>query len=303
MNESFELGPSRVRELQAFAAAARLLNFSLAAREVGCTASVLSRRIASLEAAVGARLFLRTTRRVALTARGEALRVYCDRLDAVLGELARELRPQQGELQGRLRVLLPRNYGTRRIAALLARFMVAYPSVRIEAIYDDAYADLVAARADLAVRAGRLVDSQLVARRVGTMRRYLCATPGYLGHAPPLHDPADLRQHRCLAFSGLRTGTLWQFTRQRRRRSVRIEPVLQSNDSRAIRDAILAGVGIGIQGDYLGDPLIASGELVEVLPEWQLSQSPIHLVWLPGVDRVPAVRRLIDFLAGHLDGG
>lgn len=302
MNESFELTPTRVRELRAFAASARLLNFSQAAREVGCTPSVLSRRIASLEAAVGARLFLRTTRRVALTARGEQLLVHCDRLDAVLGELAEELQPQQGGLQGRLRIHLPRNYGIQRIAALLARFMVAHPAVRIDATYDDAYADLVTSRVDLAVRAGRLVDSQLVARRVGTMRRYLCATPAYLEHAPPLRDPADLKDHRCLAFSGLRTGTLWQFTRQRQRRSVRIDPVMQTNDSKAIRDAVLAGVGIGVQGDYMGDPLITSGELVEVLPDWQLSQSPIHLVWLPGADRVPAVRTLIDFLARELGG-
>lgn len=302
MNESFELTPTRVRELRAFAASARLLNFSQAAREAGCTPSVLSRRIASLEAAVGARLFLRTTRRVALTARGEQLLVHCERLDAVLGELAEELHPQQGELHGRLRVHLPRNYGIHRIAALLARFMVAHPSVRIDATYDDTYADLVASRVDLAVRAGRLVDSQLVARRVGTMRRYLCATPAYLERAPPLRDPADLKDHHCLAFSGLRTGTLWQFTRQRQRRSVRIDPVMQSNDSKAIRDAVLAGVGIGVQGDYMGDPLIASGELVEVLPDWQLSQSPIHLVWLPGADRVPAVRTLIDFLARELGG-
>ncbi|MEW5834177.1 MAG: LysR family transcriptional regulator [Pseudomonadota bacterium] len=302
MNESFELTPTRVRELRAFAASARLLNFSQAAREVGCTPSVLSRRIASLEAAVGARLFLRTTRRVALTARGEQLLVHCDRLDAVLGELAEELQPQQGGLQGRLRIHLPRNYGIQRIAALLARFMVAHPAVRIDATYDDAYADLVASRVDLAVRAGRLVDSQLVARRVGTMRRYLCATPAYLEHAPPLRDPADLKGHRCLAFSGLRTGTLWQFTRQRQRRSVRIDPVMQTNDSKAIRDAVLAGVGVGVQGDYMGDPLITSGELVEVLPDWQLSQSPIHLVWLPGADRVPAVRTLIDFLARELGG-
>ncbi|MDG2537013.1 LysR family transcriptional regulator [Dyella jiangningensis] len=303
MNKSFELTPTRVRELRAFAASAQLLNFSLAAKQVGCTPSVLSRRIAALEAAVGARLFLRTTRRVVLTARGEQLLAHCQRLDAVLGELAVELRPQQGELQGRLCVHLPRNYGIHCVAPLLGRFMAEHPSVRIDATYDDAYVDLVAAKVDLAVRAGRLESSQLVARRIGTMRRYLCATPGYLEQAPPLNDPVDLKAHRCLAFSGLRTGTLWQFTQQRRRRSVRIEPVLQCNDSKAIRDAVLAGVGIGIQGDYLGDPLVASGELVEILPDWQLSHSPIHLVWLPGADRAPAVRRLIDFLVTHLASG
>lgn len=302
MNQSFELTPNRLRELRGFAAAARLLNFTRAAHEAGCTPSVLSRRIASLEEAVGGRLFLRTTRRMTLTLRGEQLQAHCERLEAVMLGLAADLRPRGGEPAGRLCVHLPGTYGRLRIAPLLARFMVAHPQVRIEAVYDDAYVDLVTARIDLAVRVGRLADVQLVARRVGSMRRYLCASPSYLETAPPLGDPAELRHHRCVAFTGLRTGTLWQFSRQRRRRSVRVDPVLSCNDSMATHHALLAGVGIGIQGDYMADPLVAQGQLVEVMPEWQLSSSPIHLVWLPGADRAPALRRLIDFLVGTLPG-
>jgi DNA-binding transcriptional LysR family regulator len=300
MNQSFELTPNRLRELRAFAAAARWLNFTRAARDAGCTPSVLSRRIASLEAAIGDRLFLRTTRRVTLTRRGEQLLVQCERLEAVMLDLATDLRPGGGEPAGRLCVHLPGSYGRLRIAPLLARFAAAHPQVRIEATYDDAYVDLVAGRIDLAVRVGKLADAQLVAKRVGTMRRYLCAAPSYLASAPAPHDPVELKAHRCVAFSGLRTGTLWQFSRQRRRRSVRIEPVLACNDSMAVRDALLAGVGIGIQGDYLADPLVSAGRLVEVMPDWQLSSSPVHLVWLPGADRAPALRRLIDFLAAQL---
>jgi DNA-binding transcriptional LysR family regulator len=296
MNKSFELTPTRVRELRAFAISARLLNFSQAAREAGCTPSVLSRRIAALEDAVGAKLFMRTTRRVMLTARGEQLLVHCERLEQVMTDLAVGLRPPDGEPQGRLCLQLPRTYGRECIAPLVARFMARHPQIRIDATYDDTYVDLVAAKVDLAVRVGKLADANVVARRVGTMRRYLCASPQYLKTAPPLLDPADLKAHRCIAFSGLRTGTLWQFHQQRRRRSVRIEPVMWSNDVQAVRDALLAGVGIGIQGDYMGDKLVAQQQLVEVLPSWQLGDSPIHLVWLPGADRVPAVRLLIDFL-------
>lgn len=302
MNQSFELTPARVRELRAFATAAHRLNFSLAAKDVGCTPSVLSRRIAALEDAVGARLFLRTTRRVTLTARGEQLLAHCERLEAVMSSLAADLRPRDGEPAGRLCVHLPRSYGRDRIAPLLAQFMRQYPEIRLDTSYDDAYVDMVAAKVDLAVRAGRLADAQLVARRVGTMRRYLCASPSYLAQAPALNDPADLKAHRCLAFSGLRTGTLWQFSQQRRRRSVRIDPVMTSNDSLAVRDALLAGVGIGIQGDYMSDAMVAQGRLVEVLPAWQLASSPIHLVWLPGADRAPVLRLLIDYLAAALAG-
>jgi len=305
MNKLFELTPTRLRELRGFAAAARLLNFSQAARVAGCTPSVLSRRIAALEKATGAALFLRTTRRMTLTRRGEQLLAYCERLEAVMAELAITLRPRTGDLTGRLCLHLQATYGRVRIAPLLGEFMRSHPQVRIEATYDDAYVDLVEAKVDLALRVGKLADARCVARQVGNMERYLCAAPDYLASAPPLKDPADLKQHRCVAFSGLRTGTLWQFARQRQRRSVRVDPVLTCNDSQAVRDAILAGVGvgIGIQGDYMGDALVAEGRLAKVLPDWPLSRSPIHLLWLPGADRAPAVRSMIDFLAAALADG
>ncbi|GLQ92335.1 LysR family transcriptional regulator [Dyella acidisoli] len=300
MNKSFELTPTRLRELRGFAAAARLLNFSQAARVAGCTPSVLSRRIAALEKTTGNPLFLRTTRRMTLTARGEQLLAYCERLEAVMAELAVNLRPRTGELGGRLCVHLPASYGRMCMAPLLAQFMRSHPQLHIETTYDDRYVDLVEAKVDLAVRVGKLADTRCVARRVGTMRRYLCAAPDYLASAPPLNDPSELKRHRCIVFSGLRTGTLWQFARQRKRRSVRVDPVLTCNDSQAVRDAILAGVGIGIQGDYMADALVAEGRLVEVLTDWPPSNSPIHLLWLPGADRAPAVRSLIDFLVKTL---
>jgi len=297
MNQSFDLTPARLRELRAFAAAARRLNFSRAALDAGCTPSVLSRRIATLEDAVGARLFLRTTRRMALTARGEQLLARWQRMETLMTELAHDLHPPGGELSGRLCVHLPAGYGRHRMAPLLAAFMHEHPGVRIEAMYDDAYVDMVADKVDLAVRVGQLADAQLVARKVGRMRVFSCASPDYLASAPPLRDPTDLKAHRCITFSGYRRGTLWSFTRKRQRRAVRIDPVLSSNDVQAIRDAVLAGVGIGLQGDYMADPLAAEGRLVELFPDWQLPVFDVHLLWLPGADRDPALRRLIDFLA------
>ena len=303
MNQSFDLTPTRLRELRAFAAAARRLNFSRAAMEVGCTASVLSRRIAALEDAVGARLFLRTTRRMAVTARGEQLLEQWQRMEAVMAELAADLRPADGGLAGRLRVQLPASFGRYRVAPLLAEFMRKHPDVRIEAVYDDTWVDMVAGKVELAVRVGRLADVQLVAHRVGRMRVFPCASPDYLASVPPLRDPADLKAHRCITFSGYRRGTLWSFTRGRRRRAVRIDPVLSSNDAQAIRDAILAGVGIGLQGDYMADSMVAEGRLVELFPDWQLPVFDVHLLWLPGADRDPALRALIDFLARRLAKG
>jgi len=303
MNQSFALTPTRLRELRAFAAAARRLNFSRAALEVGCTASVLSRRIATLEDAVGARLFLRTTRRMALTARGEQLLAQWQRMETLMTELAAGLRPPNGELSGRLCVHLPASYGRYRVAPLLARFMRGHPGLRIDAVYDDAWVDMVAGKVDLAVRLGRLADVQLVAHRVNRVRVFPCASPDYLASAPALRDPGDLKAHRCITFSGYRRGTLWSFSRQRQRRAVRIDPVLVCNDAQAIRDAVLAGVGVGLQGDYMADSLVAEKRLVDLFPDWQLPVFDVNLLWLPGADRDPALRRLIDFLAESLTGG
>jgi DNA-binding transcriptional LysR family regulator len=300
MNQSFDVTPTRLRELRAFAAAARRLNFSRAALEVGCTPSVLSRRIAALEEAVDARLFLRTTRRMALTARGEQLLAQWQRMERVMTDMAATLQPPDGALGGHLCVHLPASFGRYRMAPLLAGFMRAHPGVRIEAVYEDAYVDMVAGKVDLAVRLGRLADVQLVARRVGTMRLFPCASPGYLASAPPLREPADLKAHRCISFNGYRRGTLWSFSRQRQRRAVRIDPVLVCNDPQAIRDALLAGVGIGLQGDYMADAMVAEGRLVDLFPDWRLPSFPIHLLWLPGADRTPALRALIDYLAAAL---
>jgi DNA-binding transcriptional LysR family regulator len=252
---------------------------------------------------MGCALFLRTTRRMTLTARGEQLLAYCERLESVMAELAADMRPRGGELAGRICLHVPASYGRACVAPLIAQFMRRHQQVRIDATYDDTYVDLIEAKVDLAVRVGKLADARWVARQVGSMRRFLCASPSYLASAPPLKDPADLKAHRCIAFTGLRTGNLWQFARQRQRRSVRIDPVLICNDSQAVRDAIVAGVGIGIQGDYMSEALVTQGRVVEVLTDWPVSVSPIHLLWLPGADRAPAVRSLIDFLAQSLATG
>jgi DNA-binding transcriptional LysR family regulator len=235
-----------------------------------------------------------------LTEHGVRLLAQYQRLEAALAEMALALYPQSRDAGGHLRLQVPASYGRYRLAPLLADFMRAHPGITLDVAYDDAFVDLVAGKVDLAVRVGRLDDARLVSRRVGTMHRYLCASPDYLASAPALLEPSDLRVHRCIAFNGLRTGTLWQFHRQRQRRSVRITPVMTCNDAQAARDAALAGVGITLQADYMSDALIAQGRLVPVLTDWPVSDSPVHLLWLPGADRQPALRLLIDALVAAM---
>lgn len=296
MNESSRLSAVHLRELMAFAAAARALSFARAAREVGCTPSVLSRRIAALERLAGGPLFLRSTRRMSLTPLGERLQAHCARLDGALADVNAELQGQHAEAAGRVRLHLPATYGRRRVAPLLPGLLARHPRLRLDATFDDAYVDLIASRTDVALRIGAPVDSGLVAAPLAPIRRFLCAAPGYLATAPRLEHPDDLRRHRCIAFHGLRTGELWVFTHGARRCSVRIDPVLRCNSADAIRDAAIAGTGIASLADFVVGDALADGRLAEVLPAWPPPQPSVQLLWVAGADRAPRVRATIDFL-------
>ncbi|QDH71211.1 LysR family transcriptional regulator [Marilutibacter alkalisoli] len=302
MNEFPILTPARLREMVGFAAVARHLSFARAAAEVGCTPSVLSRRIASLERTVGGPVFLRSTRQVSLTPLGETLLADYRVLEAALGDLNARLASQHAEPAGLVRLHVPTTYGRRRIAPLLAGFMARYPRIRLDVVFDDGFADLIALRVDVAVRIGRLADSRLVARGLGPVHRVLCASPAYLEQAPGLVRPEDLARHRCLAFTPLQSGALWTLERGRQRRSVRVQPVLATNNADALQAAVLDGAGIALLADFVIGENIASGRLVEVLPQWHLLQPTVQLVWVAGADRAPRVRALIDYLGEHLGG-
>lgn len=300
MKESGSLTPAHLRGLMAFSAAARTLNFSRAAQEAGCTASVLSRRIAALERHIGGPLFLRSTRRVALTPLGESLLARATGLESALEELNAELSRQHAEPAGRVRLHLPTTYGRRCVAPLLPELLARYPRLQLDVTFDDAYVDLIAARVDLALRIGTPPDSGLIARGLRPIRRFVCASPRYLATAPALARPSDLQRHRCIALQTMRSGDLWAFHRGQERERVRVEPVFRCNNADAMRHAVLAGTGVALLSDFVVGDAVADGRLVELLPDWSLPQPAVQLLWVAGADRAPRVRAVIDFLSAHL---
>ncbi|KAB8161358.1 LysR family transcriptional regulator [Lysobacter maris] len=300
MNEFPMLTPTRLRELVGFAAVARHLSFARAAAEVGCTPSVLSRRIASLERTVGGPVFLRSTRQVSLTALGEALLADYGAVESALGGLNAGLASQHAEPAGRVRLHLPATYGRRRVAPLLAGLLERHPRIQLDVVFDDGYADLVAERVDVAVRIGRLSDSRLVARGLPPIRRLLCASPRYLDRAPSLQRPEDLAGHRCLSFAPLQSGALWTLQRGRLKRPVRVQPVLATNNADALREAVIGGAGIALLADFVIGAELDAGDLVEVLPQWRVPQPTVQMVWVAGADRAPRVRAVIDYLGERL---
>ena len=280
-----------------FMRAAALANLSAAAREFGLSPAVASARIAGLERMLGARLLHRTTRRVSVTQEGEIFAAHArELLDAA--DAARASVGQAREHpHGRLRVTMPSSLGRQHISPLIPEFLRAYPGVSVDLRMTDQIVDLIDEGIDLAIRIGALKDSTLVAKKLASNRRVLCASPAYLAaHGTPRH-PADLAGHECVILADQRD---WSFVTPTGVIDVRVSGRLVTDNGEVIRDALAAGVGIGLKSTWSVAPLIASGELVTLLDDYPLAQTVA--IWAVYPSRAfvpPKTLAFIDFLAAQ----
>ncbi|WP_321798541.1 LysR family transcriptional regulator [Caballeronia sp. J97] len=280
-----------------FVRAAALANLSAAAREFGLSPAVASARIAGLERMLGARLLHRTTRRVSVTQEGEIFATHArellDAADAARASVGRAReRPH-----GRLRVTMPSSLGRQHISPLIPAFLRQYPGVSIDLRMTDQIVDLVDEGIDLAVRIGALKDSTLIAKKLASNRRVLCASPGYLAaHGTPRH-PADLVDHECAILADQRD---WSFVTPTGAIDVRVSGRLVTDNGEVIRDALAAGIGIGLKSTWSVAPLLASGELVTVLDDYPLAQTVA--IWAVYPSRAfvpPKTLAFIEFLSAQ----
>jgi len=280
-----------------FVRAAALANLSAAAREFGLSPAVASARIAGLERMLGARLLHRTTRRVSVTQEGEIFATHAhsllDAAEAARASVGRALE----QPHGRLRVTMPSSLGRQHISPLIPDFLRQYPAVTVDLRMTDQIVDVVDEGIDLAVRIGALKDSTLVARKLASNRRVLCASPAYLAqHGTPRH-PADLAQHECVILANQRD---WSFVTPTGVIDVRVSGRLVTDNGEVIRDALAAGIGIGLKSTWSVAPLLASGELVTVLDDYPLAQTVA--IWAVYPSRAfvpPKTLAFIEFLAGR----
>lgn len=254
-------------------------SFAAAGRALNRHPSVLSRRLGALERRLGIRLVERTTRQLHLTHEGQRLVEKVRQATSLIADAEKEASQGASQVQGRLRLSVPAAMGRRLLSPMIAEFALAYPQITLEVEYADRLVDIVGERFDAAVRIGQLADSRLVATRLCDHQRILCAAPAYLQrHGTPL-SPADLAQHNCLGFTGLLSYPEWQLMRDGARQTVKVRGSLISNDNEALLTAATLGVGILAGGDWLVNPQVASGQLVRVLPQWQLNaDAGIYLV-------------------------
>jgi DNA-binding transcriptional LysR family regulator len=263
-------------------------SFSAVARESNATQSAVSKQVAALENALGAKLLTRTTRSLALTEEGERYFTEARRLVAEIAEAEASLKRGEQQLKGWLRLAASVGFGRLKLMPLVQSFLARYPEVRIDLRLNDGFIDLVERGIDAAVRIGELPDSGLIARPIGISRRELVAHRSYLRALPRgvkrPKSPDDLRQHNCIVYTETTMRNAWRFTAGPgatepvgTSRVVKVEGNLQTDSSEVIRASVLAGMGVAYTPTWLFEAEIASGEVVRLLPDWSVP-SPINLV-------------------------
>jgi len=292
--------PDRAREMEVFSTVAQNGSFSAAGRSLGLTPSAVSRTIDRIEARLGVRLMLRTTRVLTLTAEGQAYLSAARRILADLDDAEQSI-ADQGAPRGRVRVSAALAHGRMTVVPLLGEFVARYPHILVDIGLTDAVVDVAAGQADVAIRFGRMVDSPLTARRLGETGRTIVASPAYLARRGTPRMPEDLHDHDCLNFNFRRVEPVWPFRRDGRDYALTVRGSVEANNGETLTQLALAGVGVTRVGNFSVADAIDDGRLVPLLEEFNPGdREPIHAVFVGGANMPARVRVLVDFLAERL---
>lgn len=292
----------RFAAMAVFVKVAEAGSLSAAARGLGLSLTSVSRQLAALEARLGMRLVIRTTRRLALT---EAGRLYHDQARRILGEVEeaeQALTAHQSEPVGRLHVAAPTLIGRLKLAPLLPDFLARHSGLAVDLTLTDRPVDLVEDGVDLAIRIGRLPDSSLIVRRLGGIRMRVCAAPGYLARRGAPAVPEDLAGHDCVVFATAPGPVSWPFRTPAGSVTVPVAARIRANDLDAAVAAALAGAGLVRAPSWQVADLVAAGRLKPVLIGYERPSTPVQALFLPSRLLSPKIRLFTDFLAGRWAG-
>jgi len=293
-------GPMPVADLNAvsaFSKVVELKSFRAAAAALGMPKSTVSRKVAELEDALGARLLERTTRSLRLTEAGRAYHVrIAPALDSLL-EAERAVEEQSEKPSGRLRLTMTIEGGQTLLGPVLSEYLRAFPDVKLEVELTDRRVDLVEEGFDLAIRAGVLADSTLIAKRIGSPGRMrVCASPDYLRRRGTPRHPRELAEHDCLVMSAQTTPTVWPFREKRKSMPVKVRAHAEANSFLLLRDLAASGHGVARLPDYFAVPVASRGKLVSLLDAFLPEPTPWHVVYPSARNLSPKVRTLVELL-------
>lgn len=289
-------------DIRTFVEVVELGGLSRAATRLGVSKSMVSRRLARLEAELGARLLSRNTRGVSPTEAGLDYKQRSERILSDLEEAGEAVAYYSSEVSGRLRVAAPLSFGTAHVAPLLAELAMRHPRLVIETTYSERFVDLVAERFDAAIRLGTLRDSTLIARRIAPIRGVPVASQAYLARMGRPATPEDLAGHECLIFLRSSEREQWRF--QVGRQTVTIYPQgrFRADNGDALLEAAIAGLGIAVLPTFIASRAIQAGTVVPLLGEFPMPEAGLHVVRPPGQHVPGKLRVLIDMMVERFGG-
>jgi DNA-binding transcriptional LysR family regulator len=291
----------RIDCLRAFVRAMEGGSFSAAAKELGLGQPAVSKRIALLEQEFGSQLFMRTTRK--LTPTREAHRVY-DLARQVLGtfEAARaSIREAPARPSGTLRISVPSSFGRHYLMPIVRDYAREFPDVKLDLRFSERTINLVEEGMELALRIGQLESSSLMARRIGTVRRYLVATPTYLRGREAPRTPDDLKDHQCIGYARLAPANQWTFESDDGRHVVAISGVVMVDDADAMKEAVLQHLGIAIVPAWCATDALRRGQMKTLLPDYSVSAMPLHAVYPETHWMSLRARSFLDFIVARAE--
>lgn len=292
----------QIEDIAVFATVVEQGSFSGAGRRLGIAKSAISKKVDRLERSLGVRLLNRSTRSLSMTEAGRAIHGRAVQSLALLEEARGQVANLREAPRGLLRVTTSVAFGRLCVVPLLAEFLAAYPEVRVQLTLLDRLVDLAEEGFDVALRLVRTPPDQVVAKPLMPIDFVACAAPAYL-EGKRVESPRDLAGLNCLYYGYRDLGSEWVFQRDGQRETVRVDGNVVVNSSEAVRDLILAGVGVGLVARYAVAEELRQGCLVALLPGWTPAgpfQQTAFAIWLPQVHLPPKIRVFVDFLAQRL---
>ena len=280
-------------------------SFSAAAQLAGMNPSSVTRRIDQLEAELGARLLVRSTRRLQLTPQGEQFYSQCVDILASVENARQSFRQPNADIQGSIAVTTFDTLGRETLVPLLPEFRAMYPETRVSLSLKNQLVDLYDSPFDLGIRYGKPTDSNLISRPLIKTSGVLLASPKYLVSRPAIKAPEDLHHHDCLTFYRPRQFAWWHFRNGSEYRKIKVVGSLSADGGTPLIMWCRRGQGIALVSRNFAEKEIREGSLSVVLPQWtaalsELDDASIYLVWTPAAGRKPIVRAMIDFLVQKL---
>lgn len=285
-----------VEPLRSFIRVYETKSFSARAREANTSQPTISRQIAALEQRLGVRLFARTTRALTPTDEGTRFYAYAVRVLEALAEAEASVVATRSGVSGMLRLACPVAFGRLHVVPRVASLLRRHPDLRLDLVLSDSFVDLVEEGIDLAIRVGEVTSPDLIAQRIGETRRVTVASPDYLARRGTPAAPQDLAQHDCIVYTRLATGSRWHFGGLDGPHAVDVDGRFRANNSEAVREAVLAGLGVGVVPVWLLADEVEKGRVVILLKEFEPARLPMHAVH-PSRQFVPMkLRATVEFL-------